>query len=77
MTIKLKVKRNVPLSPSEKPRKHWPFADMKVTDVIDVQNKDDWRDSSRYAHTIAKRNNWKMATKWLKKENVGRIRRTK
>lgn len=71
----MKVRNNVPLSPSEKPRQRWPFATMKVGGVVDVNDKELWPNASKYAHMIGSRNGWVIRARWLKKENFGRIRR--
>lgn len=74
----MKIKRNVPMAKSEKPTR-WPFADMRINDVIDIPSKEkaSWRKISKYAHTFGGKKEWKFHTRWLKEENVGRIRRVK
>lgn len=73
----MKIKSNVPLTAEEQTRQNWPLADMKVDDVIDIKDKSKWRNASRYAHAFGGNHKMKFSTKWLKKENVGRIRRVK
>lgn len=73
----MKIKSNVPLAAEEQSRQTWPLADMKVDDVVDIKDKSKWRNASRYAHAVGGKQDMKFSTKWLKKENVGRIRRVK
>lgn len=72
-----KIKRNAPKAQGEKERRKWNFADMRVTDVIDVMEKADWSESRRAAHNYGDSKNprWHFTCQWLKKENFGRIRR--
>lgn len=73
------IRKGVPLSPEErtKIRHEWPFKEMSVGDVIDVELEDEWKEVRKYAHTFASKKGWKVTTKWLSKEGVGRIRRVK
>lgn len=73
----MKIKSNVPLADEEQSRQTWPLANMKVGDVVDIKDKDKWRGASRYTHAFGGTHKMKFSTKWLKKENVGRIRRVK
>ena len=71
------IKKNVAVSTEEK-KKHrnkWPFKDMDVGDVVDVELKEEWKEAQKYAHTIASKNKWKISAVWLEKEDCGRIRR--
>lgn len=74
----MKLKRNAPILAGENlNKKSWPFADMRVNDALDIKDKSEWPAASKRAHNFAfeQEPQWKMATKWLKKENFGRIRR--
>lgn len=73
----LKIKKNVPISKEEKSRHIWPFADMKVGDVLEVKDIKEWKSASKYAHAWASKKDWKMKTVWMKTEKkpIGRIRR--
>ena len=72
-----KILRNAPFLPDEQGRKRWPFADMRVNDVLEVKNRADWPVTSKAAHSFAveQKPRWKFQTKWLKTSKVGRIRR--
>jgi hypothetical protein len=73
----MKIKRNLPVAKSEQ-RTRWPFADMRVNDVVDIADRKNWRKISKYAHTFAGyKKTWKFHCKWLADKNVGRIRRIK
>lgn len=71
------IRYNVPVSPEERQqmRNRWPFKDMEVGGVIDVELKEEWPEAQKYAHTIASKKGWKITTNWLEQEDVGRIRR--
>lgn len=70
----MKLKRNVPLSPEEQPRKTWPFINMNVGDVYEV-TEDEWKQASKYAHTVAVKKKWKVTTVWIPSKKIGRVRR--
>ena len=71
------IKKGVPVSEEEKKkhRNEWPFKDLEVGDVIDVELKEEWKEAQKYAHTVASKNGWKISAVWLSEEDVGRIRR--
>lgn len=71
----LKIKKNVPIAKEEKDRKVWPFSKMKIGDVVDVINTDEWHEAVKYAHVIAGKKDWKMKGTWFGGKNMGRIRR--
>jgi hypothetical protein len=76
----MKLRSNVPLSSEELPRKKWLFNQLKVgRGSIDIEDKSEWIFVQRQAHAYAAHKNprWKLFTRWLKEEGVGRIRRVK
>lgn len=70
-----KIKRNVAVSKEEAPRKEWPFVDMKVGDVVEITERDDWLPAAKYSHNVASKHGMKMQTRWLEEKGLGRIRR--
>lgn len=73
------IRKNVPVSKEErgKKRNRWPFKDMIVGDVIDVELANEWHEAQKYAHTYADKKGWKITANWLPDEDLGRIRRLK
>lgn len=73
------IKKDVPLSEEEKTkiRNEWPFKEMEIGDSIDVEIEDEWPEARKYAHMFASKKGWKVTTKWLPVEGIGRIRRIK
>lgn len=73
----LKIKRNAPKAKGEIARKKWPFADMRVNDVVDVTQQSEWTPARRASHAYgdSQKPKWQFQCQWLKQEKVGRIRR--
>lgn len=73
----MKIKQNAPRIKDEKTRKHQPFKDMKVNDCVDIDDKDEWLPSVRYAHGFASKQKpkWKFSSTWIEGKEFGRIRR--
>lgn len=67
------IKKNVPVDRQEKGRKKWPFSKMKIGDVVEVRDKNEWHEAVKYAHALASQKCWKMRAAWM--SEAGRIRR--
>lgn len=71
----LKVKNNVPIGDDEKIKMKWPFHEMKVGSVVDVNDKTLWKRAQKTAHSISSKKNWTVTSLWM--GHYGRIRRVK
>ena len=74
----MKLNHNPPKKyDGERNRVVWPFKDMRVNDVVEVDDQGLWNTAVKRAHSYAVHQTpeWRMACQWLADKGFGVIRR--